>query len=133
MKFTMYCEGAPTKVTVDDALPVRKNNSLAYARSAREGEISLPSYFEKSFVKRACRGSYDRCSNIHPNFAFSSISECMTGFRHWEKEGSKDGVVDCIKCLVDTKSSVVIGIIPALKPDKKTGHGYVVMDYSKAI
>ena len=137
IRFKMYCEGAQTEVTVDDALPFRNKTSLVYAKSASEDEISMASYFEKSFVKQACNSSYNRCVEIHPNFAFSSFSDCMTDFRNYEKEDLKKGVIDYIKHLIDSKSSVVIGIIPALhdilygrEPDKKIGHGYVVVDYN---
>ena len=135
--FKMYCEGAQTEVTVDDALPFRNKNSLVYAKSASKDEVSMASYFEKSFVKQACYSSYNRCVGIHPNFVFSSFSDSMTDYRNYKKEESKNGVVDYIKHLIDSKSSVVIGITPALhdilygrEPDKKIGHGYVVVDYN---
>lgn len=135
LHFKMYYEGEPITVTIDDALPIDKNNSLVYARSLRNDSLFLASYFEKVFVKQACYNTYKWSRSAGSHFVFLSFSNNMTGYRAYDVDESKQTVIDYLGYEVDNKSSVVIGIVPALSDDKpenvdSEGHAYVVTDYS---
>ena len=136
LHFKMFIEGDPKTVKIDDKLPFDKNHNLVYARSLLNDGLYLASYFEKVFVKQACFGSYIRCDAIDEGFVYSLFSECMVSQLCFKMDQSKQPVVDQVAFEIDNKSSVVLGIAPALEdePDFKldckiTGHCYVVIGY----
>ena len=97
--------------------------------------LFLASFFEKVFVKQACNNSYEECAGTHPLFVFETFSDCMTSVFRWEKEETKQNIMDYLTFEIDNKSSVVIGVRPPFnyEPDAETNHGhaYAVMDYDK--
>ena len=133
LHFNMFCEGERKIVTIDDALPFNQNNSLIYARSLRNNNLYLASFFEKVFVKQACNYSYEH--TLGPQLAFSTFSNGMNFCCEWEKEETKQTFMQYIKLEIDNKSSVVLGIIPSIdyEPDEEIefGHAYAVMDYNQ--
>ena len=135
LHFNMYHEGEPTTVTIDDVLPFDKNNSLVYARSVRKHNVLLCSLFEKAFVKLACNNSYERCIGTTSSFAFSCFSNCMTVYYVWQREETKENLMDYLAFEIDNKSSIVICVKPPLEfePDEENvaAHAYVVMDYDQ--
>ena len=137
--FKMFYKGKPIFVTINDKLPfIDKLSdgklSLIYARSAKNENFYLASFFEKAVVKQACFNQYDNSDEIDPNFVFSLLSDCMTSCCLWYKEDSKQNLMDYLKFEVDNKSSVVVNINPDIvyKPEniEKYGHAFVVKDYN---
>ena len=134
--FSMYHQGRPIKIIVDDSLPFDKENNLVYARSLRNEKFLLASFFEKAFIKKACYNSYERSHCTDSLFAFSSFSDCMISYVR-TLDMSLDNILSHIKSEIDQKSSLVIGIIPSLESKRSkesyeviTGHEYTIIDYN---
>ena len=115
LHFKMFIEGDPKTVKIDDKLPFDKNHNLVYARSLLNDGLYLASYFEKVFVKQACFGSYIRCDAIDEGFVYSLFSECMVSQLCFKMDQSKQPVIDQVAFEIGNKSSVVLGIAPALE------------------
>ena len=49
--FSMYHQGRPIKIIINDALPFDNENRLVYARSVRNENFLLASFCEKAFIK----------------------------------------------------------------------------------
>ena len=137
--FTMFYKGKPIIVTIDDKLPFfnkisNEKLSLIYARSAKNKNILLASLFEKAVVKLACNNFYSNSVGIESNFVFSLFSDCITCNCIWDKDNSKQSVLETLKFELDNKSSAVLSVQPDLIYDQKdinkVGHYFVVMDYN---
>ena len=135
-QFKMFHQGRPIKVLVDDALPFDKNNGLVYASSKRNDTFYLASYFEKAFIKKACNNSYELSRGADIVFVFSSFSECMISYleKSCEHNCTKN-LTEFIKSEFDNKSSLVIGISPALEVNVNCkgicGHAYTIIEYNQ--
>ena len=137
LQFNMFCEGEPITVTIDDSLPFDENNCLVYANAKRKENLFLSSLFEKVFVKHACNYSYERCKATRSMFVFSCFSECMTSYIIYQIKETKRSLMDYLAFEFNNKSSIVLGICPALnyEPDKEVevGHVYAVIDYNNEL
>ena len=135
LHFNMFSKGIPTKVTIDDALPFKENNELAYARSLNSNIAFLSAYFEKAFVKLACQKSYSTCVGINSDFIFSSFSDCLVCYRVWFKEEKKTNIIKDIISEIKEKSSITLCFTLPLDEEieEKTdvGHSYVVIDFDE--
>ena len=134
LEFKMFSQGKPLKVTIDYNLPLDNNNSLIYARSARNEKFYLASYFEKAFVKQACFNSYKKSEFTDTLFALMSFSDCMGVRGIWDKNGSKDSAVEFLKSEVNNKSSIVLALAPSLncepEDEANSAHAYTIIDYN---
>ena len=119
LHFNMFSKGIPTKVIIDDALPFNENDKLAYARSLNSNTAFLSAYFEKAFVKLACKNSYSICEFIRSDFLFSSFSDCLVCYREWCKEEKKTSIIKHIISELKKKSSVTLGFDTPLDQEEE--------------
>ena len=119
----MFYEGKQITVTIDDTVPVDYESFLVYGTTKRYENFFLCSLFEKVFIKQTCNCSYQRSVGTEPLFVFSSFSECMISYISFNKGKTKEKVMDYLAYEIDNNSSVVLGIVPSLKPDDDSdGH-----------
>ena len=140
----MFFKGNPITVTIDDKLPFikprffkrlfGKRSSLIYAKSTNDDNLYLASLFEKAVVKLVCNSIYSKSVGIRSYYVFSLFSDCMNGYSFWLKDDSKNEFLNRLTTDFNSKSSVVLGIVPDLIYDPgdidKDGHAYVVIGYN---
>ena len=131
----MFHCGKNIVLNMNDSLPVFKVGSgFIYSKSNRDSKLLLSCIMEKAFVIVSCNYSYDCCHGKDPVAVFRAFSDSMIGARRYSKEDSKHSLMEYIKYLFDTESSVVLSVKPSfdLEPENEDQgmHCYALQDYN---